>query len=265
MKLCFSTLGCPDWDVWEIAEKAKEYGYQGIELRIKEDKHFPVTSTKEERKKVLAHYKKNGVKIAVIGGYTFWASLDDHILEENKKLMMEYIDLAADLEAEYIRTFIGDFDKAVSIDKIAAKAGQYLQICAEEAEKKNVKILIETHDSFDTGKKVKKVLDNIESNAVGVIWDIHHPVNGGESIEDTYKAIGSKIEHLHLKDAKRLEDGSEVMCLMGEGDLPVKKIVQIMEDSGFSGYYSLEWEKFWIRSLQGPEIAFPQYVDYMKE
>src|SRR5215470_15730838 len=33
MKLAFSTLGCPDWDVLRIAETAERLGYQGVELR----------------------------------------------------------------------------------------------------------------------------------------------------------------------------------------------------------------------------------------
>ena len=30
MKLAFSTLGCPEWDIPTIAAKAAEYGYDGL-------------------------------------------------------------------------------------------------------------------------------------------------------------------------------------------------------------------------------------------
>lgn len=33
MKICFSTLGCPDWSWEEILAAAKDLGYDGIELR----------------------------------------------------------------------------------------------------------------------------------------------------------------------------------------------------------------------------------------
>src|SRR5262249_10604431 len=33
MKLAFSTLGCPEWDVPHIAETAQRLGYQAVELR----------------------------------------------------------------------------------------------------------------------------------------------------------------------------------------------------------------------------------------
>lgn len=33
MKLAFSTLGCPDWTFDEVLERARDMGYQAIELR----------------------------------------------------------------------------------------------------------------------------------------------------------------------------------------------------------------------------------------
>ena len=33
MKLCFSTIGCPDWRLQEIVSAAKDLGYDAIEVR----------------------------------------------------------------------------------------------------------------------------------------------------------------------------------------------------------------------------------------
>jgi sugar phosphate isomerase/epimerase len=33
MKLAFSTLGCPDWELAEVIAGARKYGYDGVELR----------------------------------------------------------------------------------------------------------------------------------------------------------------------------------------------------------------------------------------
>jgi len=33
MKLAFSTLGCPHWELERIAQAARAYGYQAVELR----------------------------------------------------------------------------------------------------------------------------------------------------------------------------------------------------------------------------------------
>src|SRR3954471_9022461 len=33
MKIAFSTVACPKWDFETIASRAKEYGYDGVEIR----------------------------------------------------------------------------------------------------------------------------------------------------------------------------------------------------------------------------------------
>lgn len=36
-----------------------------------------------------------------------------------------------------------------------------------------------------------------------------------------------------------------MLCLIGEGVIPIKEIVKTLESDGYSGYMSLEWEKKW--------------------
>ena len=52
---------------------------------------------------------------------------------------------------------------------------------------------------------------------------------------------------------------------MGEGDIPWKPILHQLDVDGFDGYYTLEWEKRWHDYLPGPEVAFPQFVRWMRE
>ena len=41
--------------------------------------------------------------------------------------------------------------------------------------------------------------------------------------------------------------------------------VKLMTERGYDGYYSLEWEKMWHPEIEEPEVAFPQYVEYMRK
>lgn len=52
MKISFCTLGCPNWSINEIAMGAKWYGYDGVELRVKGDKHVDPCLSEVERKTV---------------------------------------------------------------------------------------------------------------------------------------------------------------------------------------------------------------------
>ncbi len=33
MKISFTTLGCPDWDLETICQKGSEYGFDGVDFR----------------------------------------------------------------------------------------------------------------------------------------------------------------------------------------------------------------------------------------
>ena len=38
MKISFTTLGCPDWDLDTICRRGREYGYEGVDFRgLQED------------------------------------------------------------------------------------------------------------------------------------------------------------------------------------------------------------------------------------
>ena len=39
--------------------------------------------------------------------------------------------------------------------------------------------------------------------------------------------------------------------------------MKLLEEDGYPGYYSLEWEKRWHPELEEPEIVFPAYTEWM--
>ncbi len=87
----------------------------------------------------------------------------------------------------------------------------------------------------------------------------------GEEPEKTWECLRQWICHTHWKDSQ-VDQSAEhgfVPCLMGDGVLPHYEIFNVLRRGGFDGYLSLEWEKRWHPEIPGPEIAFPQYVEYM--
>lgn len=160
MKLSFSTLGCPGWNMEEITENAVKYGYEGVELRVKGKQHVDTGMDVAGRKLIKDIFNKNKLDICCLGGYTYFCSDKTEELEINKNLLLKYIDLAVDLGAPYVRTFIGAYPSTLTEDEVVQNAANYLNICGEKAEAKDVRILIETHDTFSTEpSRLKKSLN----------------------------------------------------------------------------------------------------------
>jgi predicted xylose isomerase-like sugar epimerase len=53
--------------------------------------------------------------------------------------------------------------------------------------------------------------------------------------------------------------------LTGRGDVPVKRQVQLLVESGYQGYYSFEWEKAWHPELEEPETAIADFSRVITE
>lgn len=47
--------------------------------------------------------------------------------------------------------------------------------------------------------------------------------------------------------------------LFGDGDFPGKECLTLLDSRGYTGWYSLEWEKAWHPELADPEVALPQF------
>lgn len=257
MKLSFGTLGCPDWTLGQIADGAVRYGFHGVEMRTAPNGVHPALP-RDERSRIRDLFAERGLDICCISGYSQFAHPSAERREQNERLLKRNIALAADLGAPCVRTFIGDCAPPLAEEDAVGLAAGHLAACCEFAAARDVRIAIETHHAFRTGKQVRRILDRVGNDGIGVIWDIHHTIDGGETLEQTYEALGDRIVHVHLKDASE-----ERLCLTGEGELPVGRAVELLLGRGYRGYFSLEWEKAWIETLEEPDIVFPHFICWM--
>lgn len=268
MKLSFTTLGCPEWPLDKIVERSVEYGFDAIDFRgltgemnIWKLPEFS-SSIAETRSKIAAA----GLKVSCFSSSVHVFSTEK--FEENMNEVKEYAKLCEYFGTRYIRVFggkIGDTDREQAIKTVVA----HLKEMAAVAKSHGVKILIETHDDWISCDNVRKVMEQVDSEAVGVLWDVHHPYRvTGEQPEATLKALAPWIEYTHVKDSRVTGSNPHsdfTYCLVGEGDIPIKHVCELLKSNGYEGYYTLEWEKKWHPEIEAADIAFPHYVQSMKK
>ena len=141
------------------------------------------------------------------------------------------------------------------------------EVCAYGAEK-GVKVNLEIHGDFNTIESITPVVERMGGvPAFGILWDVMHSDRVyGAAYLTFYELIRPYIRHVHIKDYRRNPaPGQNRLCLMGQGDVPVPEIVAQLRADGYDGYYSFEWEKKWAPEIEEPEVAFPDYMHYMKE
>lgn len=262
MKLCFSTIGCPDWRFADIVSAAKDLGYSAIEIRgIEGEIYAPaIKELTDDFPRTKELLDRTGIKIAML---TSGAALADHSVKgKSVDEAKAYIDLAAKVGAEFVRV--------MSTDKPYFDGGD-IELCKKQFEEvvkyadgSGVTPLMETNGLFIDTALLSRFLEEV-GGCGGALWDVHHPYRfNDESVDTTIANLGSKIKYVHLKDSV-IEKGKVSYRMMGYGDVPVKEAVAALRYNEYPGYYTLEWVKRWNKELEDAGIVFAHYAYFMKK
>ncbi|ULL15204.1 sugar phosphate isomerase/epimerase [Paenibacillus sp. H1-7] len=266
MKLGFSTIGCPQWSVDEIVAFTKQSGYEGVEIRfvrgsvnLWEMEEFQPESLAATK----AKFEQNGIDVVSIDTSVRFATDAPEEVAKQLEQVQRNVHIASALGAPYIRVFGGPIPKDQTREETLQHIIAGMNRAVELAGEHGITVLLETHDHFSTGEQVLPILDNVKG--LHILWDILHSYRHGESFEETYRLIGDRIKHVHIKDASVFTPAGFDYKLIGEGTIPVAEAVQVLRRNGYSGYLNFEWEKGWHPEIEEPEIALPHYVSVMNQ
>jgi sugar phosphate isomerase/epimerase len=265
MKFSFSTLGCPSWSWGEIIAAAHDLGYDGIEIRgIGKELYAPHISYFQgdnlaATKQRLAELKL-GITCLTSACYLFDKSNNEMMLQMGR----EYVDLAASLQAPVIRV-LGDLDSKPSANIDVDFVAENLRTLARYAVGKNVQVLLESNGVFGDTGLLASVLAQVNEPQAGALWDVHHPYHlFHEPVDQSYANLRPYLGHLHMKDAQ-MENNEARYKMMGFGDIPNIKILELLQAGGYAGCVSLEWLKRWNKNLTEPGVVFPQFINYVRD
>ena len=253
MNICFSTLGCTDRSLADILDLAVKYDVSGLEIRgigsRMNNSDIPELSA-EKTDETVKMFGAAGVKPIVLG--TSCKFHDAEKLNKAIKEGRESIDIASRLKIPYIRVFgnniVGDFTECA-----ARVANGITQLC-EYARGTGVSVLLEVHGDFITAQTLSPIVEKLrEYDNFGLIWDIAHTHRVyREGWREFYDAMKPHIRHVHIKDVR---DSDNALVLTGQGNIPIRAIADTLISDGYSGYFSLEWEKKWHPELDDIEVA----------
>ncbi|WP_281527376.1 AMP-binding protein [Ruminococcus champanellensis] len=264
MKISFSTIACPDYSWVDIYSMAKDLGFDGIEIRGMGDdfaayKAMPFTEA--NRPKTMAKLKALNIEIPCLSSgccLKFKEKEAETIAE-----LTEYCKLAQQINAPYIRV-LADLEAAPNGEVDDAYVAEQLKKLAPIAAQYDVTLLVETNGVYSDTHRLRALLDSVNSHKIAALWDMHHPYRfAGESPEQTVANLGELIKYVHIKDSV-MENGKVVYKMMGEGDLPIQKMIEALQSIQYTGYVSLEWVKLWMPNLLDAGVVFPQYAEFMR-
>lgn len=264
--IAFSTLGCPAWDWPKILDFAQQHGFSAIELRglggnmdLPSNLVFAPGRMEQTKKEISAH----NLRIACVSSSANLYFDDPARREKELSDARRFIDLAAALEAPYVRVFGGkaQTDKnPAPDDETKKRVAAGLRELGAYAGPHQVEVIIESHDHFTSSATLKDVLHMADSGHIGLLWDAHHTfATSNEEPEFTVQQLGPWIRHTHLKDSTGSGEDRKYV-LTGRGNVPVGRQIKALQSIAYKGFYCFEWEKVWHPDIEDPEIAIADYA-----
>ena len=267
MKLSFSTIGCPAYAWTDIYPMAKDLGFDGVEIRGVAGNEYAPTAQPfraRQRQRTRAQLERIGLAISCFSTSSELYSKMGRL--EAMDEVGEYLELASEMGTPYVRVLLSrDIRPVGNVDDAAVV--KTLRELGNIAAIYDVTVLIETEADYADTSRLARVLDEVDSPYVGALWDMQHPYRlFGESPETTLANLGKHLRYCHIKDSVITDDRVQYR-MMGEGDMPLVHMLDVLQASGYDGYVSFEWPRRWARdvAIGEPGIVFPQYINYMRD
>jgi len=267
MKLAFSTLGCPDWDLAEVIAGARKYGYNGIELRaLRGSLDLPgCDEFAAERIATTREYlKREGIEVCCVDTSCAFHSVDASERVAQVNMAVIHAELAVKLGAPLIRVFPDKIQPGAQREQTRDWIAACLHDVAEQLPV-DVDVGLETHGDFARAEAAVEIVELAIHPKVRLIWDVANSVAAGDTIERAAALVKPHLAHIHLRDAKPVS-GSEhwLPVLAGRGRVSFADALVAIRDLNYDGYVSFEWEKYWHPEIEEPDVALPDFINSIR-
>jgi len=265
MKTSFSTLACPDWSLDQVLEAAVSYGFDGVELRVISHEldlwklpEFQLGSLAATRKRI----EDLGLRVTSVDSSACFHSPDAQERRRNVDSALRVAEIAAGLGAPSVRVFPDRIQSGCDRAQTAGWIVQSLVDVAQNLESTGVQAWLETHGDFATWNAVSEILQRVNRNDLGIIWDPANAFCQSSEAPFLSPVMEAHLRHVHVKDLKISAGGAANYMLTGEGEFPFDAMFAALERVRYQGFLSFEWEKQWHPELAPPEVALPHFMNW---
>jgi sugar phosphate isomerase/epimerase len=252
-----------------LFDKAKFYGYDGVELRGTREGLTPA--------KYMAQVKKQMARTGLAVTMACPCNLNNPKADERAAEVAKATDLLGRASAIGVRLFntmagpltvpgipYTEFDKhgsgAATWEQWAWAVEGFRQL-GSVAEELGVRMAFETHNGYlhDLAKPTAELLKRIDSPAIGANLDMGNIVlnKNGEALTEALAVLGDKVYYNHLKNILKPSVGGYIVCGLADGIIDNRVWAQTLKDNGNDSPICLEAPRQGDRDLFAQEdIAY---------
>jgi sugar phosphate isomerase/epimerase len=237
MKYGAFTVLLPDLGLDEVFELLGRLGYDGVELRVKEDYHVAPDQLLSQVTRLTVLMSRAGLEIPILGTYLSVAEVEK---------LVPVFEAADRLEATGVRVSLGaPLDGRRPYWELLSEAQRNIETMIAAIAPFRARALFEIHfrTALASPSLAHLLLKPFDPARVGVIWDpANMIVEGREDWRLGLDLVGDYLAHVHVKNTAWHRDGAWAWRWeeLDAGIVDWEEMLRILSGRGYAGYLSNE-------------------------
>ena len=268
MKLGFSSLACPEWDLETIAAKASAMGYSGVELHgLQGEWHLPrVPILANHPDQVRRMFQAHKLELVCLSTDATLSSCWRGEVSRQEAAMTEFIELAAGLGCRYVRLEAGAVDWSDNPQLALSRVAQALASLAPSAAARGITLVVENGSTFPGSQELWFVVDAVGHPAVRGCWNQYHAMAIRERPTVSIPRLANRISIVHLCDGAFDDRGALLgQKPLGEGNVDIARQIELLKGIMYDEYLIFEWPKALVGLLPGPEKVLRDALTHLRQ
>ena len=236
------------WDLFKFVDYCHEQGLAGAELT---SYYFPADVTTEYLVDLKQHCHRRGVTISGGAIRNDFCQTDATKLAADIEHTKKWIDYYAILGAPVIRIFAGNQPKNDTWGDTVARCVRACETVCEYAHKKGVYLGLENHGGVTAkAEGLLEIVSKVQAKSFGINFDS----GNFSSTDDPYRELEQIAPYAVNAQLK-----VEITTNGKKGETDLKRVVEILRKSGYSGWVALEYE-----AKEEPLEAIPKWLNKLR-
>jgi sugar phosphate isomerase/epimerase len=243
MNFALPTAAAPAWDYSTLAARAKEFGYDGVDLRGYLDEPSPTAHNVflTDPARARAAFDATGVRVACLStGVSMGRAPREHEAGANR--VRRAVDVAAAIGAKIVRIRDRLVGRGTGQLAAAAEFGRWLAPLAAYAAGHGVTLAVENALAFRTAREMWTALEGVHHRSAGAAWNPASAAAVGESPAVSVPTLNGRIVYALATDAtltgtaRAAHPATLSRADVGEGAVGVREFLVRLMGIGYTGW-----------------------------
>lgn len=240
MKFAFSTIVCPQWSIAETVARAREFGFDGVEIALDRPEALGDPRTTSDQFAAAVAIPAIATPLFATGGTDDTRTADQ---------LRRFIDLAASLACPVVKMRDIRAARTCGIGQAGTLLARFLRAVVDHAAQRKVKLAIENAITLRTALPLWTMLEQVNRpEAVAACLDIGHAAGD----EGPAVSVPTLASHLATVDVSGWTPDQE-------GEPRIKQLLVRLRGIGYRGFVTFE------SPLPDPATGLPAVLKKFKD